>query len=149
MESRELVFTGCTIRCDCSDGSSRLKSAMIPASGGSVIPVAVWYPTEAQASEQPLGLFRQTVALNGPVQGQRLRLIVISHGNGGTKDGYYATALALAGAGFVVAALEHTGDNYRDQSRATDVLNRPRELDRLLSGCWGSGETMHCSTGTK
>ncbi len=72
------------------------------------------------------------MAVDGPVQGSKLRLVVISHGNGGTKDGHYDTALALAKAGFVEAALEHTGDNYRDQSRAIDVLNRPRELHRLI-----------------
>ncbi len=104
----------------------------VPVRGGAPIPAAGWYPSAAQASPQPLGLFMQTVALNGPVSGRGLRLVVISHGNGGTKDGHYDTALALAEAGFVVAALEHTGDNYRDQSRATDVLNRPRELHRLI-----------------
>ena len=101
-------------------------------SGASKIPVAIWYPTGAAESDHQLGLFTQTVASDAPVEGRRLRLIVISHGNGGTKDGHYDTALALAKAGFVVAALEHTGDNYHDQSRATDVANRPRELHRLI-----------------
>ena len=109
------------------------QSLVMPVAGSPPIPVDVWYPTAAQPSAQPLGLFRQVVAPDGPVQGTHLRLVVISHGNGGTKEGHYDTALALAGAGFVVAALEHTGDNYRDQSRATDVLNRPRELHRLIS----------------
>jgi predicted dienelactone hydrolase len=96
------------------------------------IPVAIWYPTDAAPSEQRLGLFTQSVAPDAPFKGRALRLIVISHGNGGSDDGHYDTALALAKAGFVVAALEHTGDNYRDQSRATDVANRPRELHRLI-----------------
>ena len=84
------------------------------------------------ASDVPLGLFRQTVARDGALTGRSLPLIVISHGTGGSKDGHYDTALALANAGFVVAALEHTGDNYRDQSRATDLANRPRELHLLI-----------------
>ncbi len=107
------------------------QDVRVPAPGGA-IPAAVWYPTDARATPQPVGLFTQTVAPDAPVRGKALRLIVISHGNGGTRDGHYDTALALAQAGFVVAALEHTGDNYRDQSRATDVLNRPRELRRLI-----------------
>jgi predicted dienelactone hydrolase len=103
------------------------------ASGTSTpIPVAIWYPSEAAGSAQRLGLFTQTVALNAPVKGAALHLIVISHGNGGASFSHYDTALALAEAGFVVAALEHTGDNYRDQSRATDIANRPRELHRLI-----------------
>jgi predicted dienelactone hydrolase len=96
------------------------------------IPVAIWYPTDAPESAHELGLFTQSVAPDAPIKGRALRLIVMSHGNGGSNDGHYDTALALAKAGFVVAALEHTGDNYHDQSRATDVANRPRELHRLI-----------------
>jgi predicted dienelactone hydrolase len=71
------------------------------------------------------------VAANGAVAGRHLPLVVISHGNGGSLGGHYDTALALASAGFVVAALEHTGDNYHDESRATDMALRPRELHVL------------------
>jgi predicted dienelactone hydrolase len=108
------------------------QSVAIPVSGGSSIPVDIWYPTSGESQVQPLGLFHQNVAAEGPVLGTKLALIVISHGNGGSKDEHYDTALALARAGFVVAALEHTGDNYRDQSRATDLANRTRELHRLI-----------------
>lgn len=59
-------------------------------------------------------------------------LVVISHGNGGGFRGHEDTARALAADGFVVAALTHTGDNWRDQSRATDVALRPRQLHRLI-----------------
>ncbi len=108
------------------------QTSTIPVTGSVPIPVNIWYPSNAPARQQSLGLFEQVVALEAPVEGTKLGLIVISHGNGGTKDGHYDTALALAKKGFVVAALEHTGDNYRDQSRATDMLNRPRELHRLI-----------------
>ncbi len=66
------------------------------------------------------------------VAGLRRPLIVISHGNGGDYRSHEATARALASAGFVVAALTHTGDNWRDQSRATDVALRPRQFDLLI-----------------
>ncbi|WP_312163731.1 prolyl oligopeptidase family serine peptidase [Phenylobacterium sp.] len=62
----------------------------------------------------------------------RLPLVVISHGNGGDFRSHEDTAQALAAAGFVVAALTHTGDNWRDQSRATDVAGRPRQLSVLI-----------------
>jgi predicted dienelactone hydrolase len=42
--------------------------------------------------------------------------VVISHGNGGDDLTHIDTAMALANAGYVVAALTHTGDNPRDQS---------------------------------
>ena len=54
--------------------------------------------------------------MNGAVSGARHPLIVMSHGTGGMALNSYDTAVALAEAGFVVAAVTHTGDNYRDQS---------------------------------
>jgi predicted dienelactone hydrolase len=99
---------------------------------GAPVEVGVWYPSIGAASPQPLELFTQFVAKDGPVAGDRLPLVVISHGNGGSLGGHYDTALALARAGFVVAALQHTGDNYKDQSRATDMANRPRQLHLLI-----------------
>jgi predicted dienelactone hydrolase len=108
------------------------QTTSIPVAGGTPIPVAIWYPTTETPGDHAVGLFRQSVAEDGAVAGRGLPLIVISHGNGGSKEGHYDSALALAEAGFVVAALEHTGDNYHDQTRATDVANRPRELHRLI-----------------
>ena len=108
------------------------QSVDIPVVGGSAVPVDIWYPTSGDTRRQPLGLFEQDVAQNGPVLGSKLALVIISHGNGGTKDGHYDTALALAKSGFVVAALEHAGDNYRDQSKATDLGNRTLEVHLLI-----------------
>jgi predicted dienelactone hydrolase len=59
-------------------------------------------------------------------------LVVISHGTGGDFHSHHDTAAALAQAGFVVAALTHTGDNWRDRSRATDMAERPRQLSALI-----------------
>ena len=104
----------------------------IPDAAGPPVDVAVWYPTRAKPSPQRLALFTQTVATDAPVAGTRRPLVVISHGNGGELSGHYDTAQALAKAGFVVAALTHTGDNARDQSRAADMANRPRQLSLLI-----------------
>lgn len=59
-------------------------------------------------------------------------MVIMSHGNGGDYRSHYDTAMALAKAGFIVAALTHTGDNWRDQSRATDVAGRVRQLSVLI-----------------
>jgi predicted dienelactone hydrolase len=79
------------------------------------------------------------VAVGGEVAGRGLPLVVMSHGSGGSFAQHYDTALALAEAGFVVAAVTHTGDNYRDQSAslATDprkgaAENRPRHIKALI-----------------
>lgn len=111
----------------------------IPDPAGGQIEVGVWYPTDALARPTPFGLASQTVAAGAPFKGGRLPLVVMSHGNGGFFGSHYDTAIALAEAGFVAAALTHTGDNYRDQSRATDMPNRPRQLSVLVDhmlGAW-------------
>lgn len=59
-------------------------------------------------------------------------LIVFSHGNGGSLRGHGDTARALAEAGFVVAALTHPGDNYRDGSRSSQLTARAAHLSRLI-----------------
>jgi predicted dienelactone hydrolase len=99
---------------------------------GEPLRVGIWYPTKAAASEADLGLFTQVVATNAPVDGHAHPLIVMSHGNGGSLEGHYDTALALARAGFVVAAMTHTGDNYRDQSKATALADRPRAVHAVI-----------------
>ncbi|MBB6254242.1 alpha/beta hydrolase family protein [Nitrospirillum iridis] len=105
----------------------------MPDGQDAAVEVAMWYPTDAAAQPTQVGPLTRTVALNAPLRGGRLPLIVISHGNGGNAVGHADTAEALAEAGFVVAALTHTGDNVKDQSRAADVANRPRQLSLLIS----------------
>ena len=97
--------------------------------------VGVWYPTDASAGFNIIGLSAQMVALNGPVVGQDLPLVVISHGTGGLLSSHSDTALALASAGFVVAAVNHTGDNAQDDSYVGSVrwlVDRPRHIHHVL-----------------
>lgn len=63
---------------------------------------------------------------------QSLPLVVFSHGSGGHFAGHRDTAVALAEAGFVAAALTHAGDNWRDHSRAVAIWDRPRQLELLV-----------------
>ncbi|CCD97734.1 prolyl oligopeptidase family serine peptidase [Bradyrhizobium sp. STM 3809] len=69
------------------------------------------------------------------VTSERLPLVVISHGRRGWFGGHQDTAAALADAGFVVAALNHPGDTWRDTSR-TDSLSvlveRPADIGRVI-----------------
>ena len=97
------------------------------------IPVAIWYPTDALAEPQTVGPFTMEVTFGAEVSGNALPLVVISHGTGGSKEGHHDTATALAQAGFVVAAIEHAGDNYGDQSRVNNVAGRTRQLQGLIS----------------
>lgn len=91
--------------------ATRFETLRIPDPQGGEIEIGVWSPVEAGARPAPL--------------------VVMSHGNGGWYRGAADTAEALADAGFVAAALTHTGDNFRDQSRALDMANRPTQLKVL------------------
>jgi predicted dienelactone hydrolase len=104
----------------------------VPNPPSDALQVGIWYPATATASEHDVGLFTQVVAPDATVSGGSHPLIVMSHGNGGTFEGHYDTALALAHAGFVVAAVTHTGDNYRDQSQATHLVPRPQGLHTVI-----------------
>jgi predicted dienelactone hydrolase len=112
--------------------SAGFEQIMVPDPAGAQLEVGVWYPSNAPAAPQPLGLFEQTVANRGAVAGRDLPLIAMSHGTGGSFEGHYDTALALAEAGFVVAAVTHTGDNYRDQTQVSRLENRPRQIKVLI-----------------
>ncbi|HQX80046.1 MAG TPA: hypothetical protein PLC64_15170 [Steroidobacteraceae bacterium] len=84
---------------------------------GRPMSIGLWYPTSA--SPRPTTLIGSTllkVAPDGPVQGQKLPLVVLSHGNGGSLASHVDLAMDLAGAGYVVAAPTHAGDSFADQS---------------------------------
>jgi predicted dienelactone hydrolase len=105
------------------------------------LPGAIWYPCAGVPKDVPLG--KLTVGPvdtlpgvnNCPVTGAKLPLIVFSHGRGGYFGANHDTAEALADAGFVVAAINHAGDNGNDSSKrdSLSVLgSRPVEMVRLL-----------------
>jgi len=106
---------------------------------GSPIEVGVWYPTDAVPSLTRIESFQAQVAADAPLKGRNLPLVVMSHGTGGSFAGHYDTAMALAEAGFVAAALTHPGDNWRDHSRTVEVTrDRPRQLKVLVDGMTSS-----------
>lgn len=96
------------------------------------IDIAVWYPTEAAAVATDLGPFTLEIAQRAPIAGKGLPLVLISHGNGGSSFSHHDTAIALAQAGYVVAAVTHTGDNHADQSREASMMDRPRHITRAI-----------------
>jgi predicted dienelactone hydrolase len=99
---------------------------------GKPLEIGIWYPSSAATNPLAMGPVTMHVAVNGPVQGKDLPLVVMSHGNGGFFLSHFDTAISLADAGSVVVAVTHTGDNYADQSRSTYVMDRPRQISRVL-----------------
>jgi predicted dienelactone hydrolase len=114
---------------------------MVPDPEDRPLEVAIWHPSSGPTSSKPLGPFTQVVVPDGPVTGAHLPLILVSEGAFGSPWSHYDTALELARAGFVVAAVMHTGDNYRDQSYAgnrRDLIGRPRQMHRVTDYMLGS-----------
>jgi len=102
---------------------------------------AIWYPCAGEPKDVPLGGLAVGPAdtLTGvkdcPVTGERLPLVIVSHGRGAWFGAHHDTAEALADAGFVVAAINHPGDNGNDLSRRDDLsvfASRPVDMVRLL-----------------
>lgn len=109
---------------------------------GPALQGALWYPCAQPAAPLTLAPLVIQAVKDCPLRGEHLPWIVISHGTGGSRLGHHDTAAALADAGFVVAAIDHPGDNYRDTSaqlHLSSFLTRPQDLRRLidyLSGQW-------------
>src|ERR1700687_2002681 len=75
---------------------------IIAGATGPAMTGAVWYP--CAASPQDLNISDRTLAgvKDCPLIGDKLPLIVISHGRTGWFGGHHDTAAAMADAGFVV-----------------------------------------------
>jgi predicted dienelactone hydrolase len=111
------------------------QQVTVPDGDGKSLQAGIWYPSNTRPFAHPLGMFTQDVALNGPVAGQGLPLILILHGTGGSLSSQIDTANALARAGFVVMAVTHIGDNTQDQryvGNRIDLIDRPRQAKAAL-----------------
>jgi predicted dienelactone hydrolase len=108
-----------------------MEQVSAPVGGDAAVPVTIWYPSVSPARSRAFGPFQLEVAIMGDPVAGRLPLIVMSHGTGGSAFGSVNLAIALAKAGFVVAALEHTGDNFHDRSRSftwANFASRPHQV---------------------
>lgn len=101
--------------------------------GDDLGPVTVYYPTDEPERPTPVGPFvLQVAAAAVPSRGNG-RLVVVSHGTGGSTWVHADLARALVQAGFVVALPLHEADNYRDRSDAPGALQRrPLEVSRTI-----------------
>src|SRR6185295_13767844 len=90
----------------------------------SLLPVLAALRLSTTSAPHPLGPHVQTVAIAGAPAGDRLPLVLILHGVQGSFENRSLTALALAEAGFVVAAVSQ-GQDMR-------LVERPRHVRRVL-----------------
>lgn len=98
------------------------------------LPVTLSYPTASANRPVAYGPFTLQVAPDAPPLPGPHRLVVMSHGTGGSWVTDHALAATLVRVGFVVAQPLHTGDNFRDTSRAGPEAwaSRPREVSQLI-----------------
>lgn len=120
-----------------AEAGLRLQTLPAAGDGQPAIPVALYYPTQAAARPVALGPFAPEVAMRAEPDASVSGLIVLSHGTGGSELGHSRLAVALARAGYLVAALRHPGDNYQDTSLLTSggeryFIERPRQVSRVI-----------------
>jgi predicted dienelactone hydrolase len=124
---------------------------LAPDPAGKPIAVTVFYPTAEKPRLIWVGTGFLRLAPRAAVEAGRHPLVVISHGTGGGPLSHLDTALALAGAGYVVAAPMHNGDNLLDQSEVGTsawFVDRSRQIARVndyLLRSWPAHDRLDAS----
>lgn len=111
-----------------------ITQVMVADPGHSSIPVVLFYPTSSKPSLILARTGAVRLAKGGVLAGDHLPIVVMSHGTGGAPFSHMDTALALAGAGYVVAAPQHPGDNFEDDSAVGNprwIEERARQIIRV------------------
>lgn len=110
-------------------GSRQLRG--IDEAQGISFPILVLYPTDVPSVPTRLGPYAFDVSPDAPVAEGRFPLVVVSHGNGGSHLVYRTITTHLARNGYVVAHLEHPGNNRNDnrlEGTYENLVNRPRHV---------------------
>jgi predicted dienelactone hydrolase len=112
--------------------TARMGFVELPQSDGGN--TAVFYPTIDTESPVKKGPFELSWASNATASKGNGRLIVISHGSGGSPWVHADLARVLVTRGFVVAIPQHRGDNYLDNSNPgpSSWALRPLEVSQAI-----------------
>lgn len=115
-------------------GVTTLPALIQPSEGTTSGPVTVWYPSKTPETTRTMGPFVLSAAWDGTAVRGNGALILLSHGSGGSATPYWDMARILTEAGFVVAATEHDGDNWQDQTKTGPASwkQRPAEISRAI-----------------
>src|SRR5215471_2757251 len=109
---------------------------------GPALTGAIWYP----CPEPPGSIEVAGVTIVGtkdcPLSGDKLPLIVLSHGVGGSFWNLHNTAAAIADGGFIIAGITHP-DLSRRSERSTAgspacMVQRPNDIRRLITFALGA-----------
>jgi predicted dienelactone hydrolase len=129
-----LVLAFCPLATLGQAAGLRLITAPAEASSPA-LRAAVWSPCAEPVGEVKLRSMTLAATENCAIAGEKLPLIVISHGYGGSFTGHHDLGETLADGGFVVVALSHPADSGADMSRADTLAalaERPADITRLI-----------------
>ena len=104
-------------------------------------PTLVLYPSQSAERPEKLGPYDLSVAMNAPITDGVFRLVVISHGSGGSPLSHRTLAAHLARNGFVVAMPEHPGNNRNNNDlldTVDNLTNRPRHIRAVIDWAYSS-----------
>ena len=106
-------------------------------------PVLVNYPTNEASRPVSFGPYTMNVSPDAEMIDGKFPLIIISHGSGGSHLLYRTISTHLAKNGYIVAMLEHYGNNRNNNTLENTTENletRPRHvsltIDFLLADNW-------------
>ena len=95
-----------------------------------------FYPSTAPEGVSRMGSYEVEAREDTEIAMGHYPLLMLSHGNTGTPLALHDLATALARKGFVVVAVLHPGDNYKDHSRLGTLSNlygRPMQISAAIS----------------
>ncbi|MFC6338753.1 dienelactone hydrolase [Pseudomonas sp. CCM 7891] len=99
-----------------------------------------FYPSSAHERSTQVGAYRIAATEDSKVAIGRFPMLMLSHGNTGTPLALHDLATSLARKGFVVVAVLHPGDNYKDHSRLGTLSNlygRPIQISEAITATLG------------
>lgn len=104
-------------------------------------PMFVMYPTITPEKLEKIGPYHLNVSSNAVTQEGVFRLVLISHGTGGSPLVYRTIARHLARNGFVVGMLEHPYNNRNDNTLEGTIDNltiRPKHISMAIDWFFNS-----------
>lgn len=111
--------------------------------------VLVQYPTNEPSMPTAFGSYTMDVCINAKLLEGEFPLVIISHGNGGSHILYRTISTHLAKNGYIVAMVEHYGNNRNNnefENTEENLILRPKHIsltiDKLLSDSFFSNHII-------
>ena len=128
------ILIACSVAVSLNLNAAGFRTVEVENANKGPLQLGIWHPSEEQPPELPNTQYLLPVALDAPMSDTNGSLIVISHGYSGWYGGHADTAIALADAGFIVAAPSHAGNTWSDMSStvAEWVIDRPQQISAVI-----------------